>query len=120
VTETADNHPESELRTRYFRARADDVVNHLEELGRQKPFCLVHVDRLRHEVMLEWKNGLGLMHDVVVTVYELSPLRVAVDIHAAIRSKVMDWGWNRKIVNAVYRHLEQKWTPEERRKMDHA
>ncbi|MDN4594850.1 hypothetical protein [Polycladomyces subterraneus] len=107
VTETGERDPDPELRTRYYRAPVKEVGETLEQLpARISSFRMVHHDRDRHEIMLEYRNPLGGKHDVVVTLFAVSPIRVAVDIHVATRGKMIDLGWNKKCVQAIYQHLD--------------
>ncbi|MFC7440579.1 hypothetical protein [Laceyella putida] len=116
VTETHDNAEEKELRTRYYRNRLRDAVEALKQIPNQKTgFHLVHVDEKRGEIMLEYKNGLGMKHDLVVTVYELTPIQLAVDVHAALRSRFVDLGWNVKAIGDIYEALDRQLTKDERR-----
>lgn len=99
--------PERDLRTHYYRGRADDAGEQLLQLLKKNPsFRLVHYDKSRGELTLEYKNGWGLTHDLVVTIYAINPIRIAVDIHTAIRGRMFDFGWNRKIVRLIYQHLD--------------
>lgn len=107
VTETGERESDSDLRTRYYRAPVKKVGEALEQLPARRPsFRMVHHDRERHEIMLEYRNPLGGKHDVVVTLFAMSPVRVAVDIHVATRGNMIDLGWNKKCIQAVYQHLD--------------
>lgn len=113
ITETGERAEEADLRTHYYRARAVDAGERLLQLPKQNPsFKLIHYDKERGEVMFEYKNALGLTHDIVVTIYSISPIRSAVDIHAAVRGRIFDFGWNRKIVRMIYHHLDQALSKE--------
>jgi hypothetical protein len=108
VTETGDRVPEPGLQTRYFRGQSREMSRYIAELpGRHPAFRLIHHDAERGEVMLEYQNPIGLKHDVVVTVFALSPVRMAVDVHAALRGRMVDLGWNHKLIQAIYDDLEQ-------------
>jgi len=116
VTETGDKAAEADLRTRYFRNRKKEAIEAIREFTRKWPqFRLIHVDEQRGEVMLETRNGIGLIHDFVVTVYEINPIKIAVDIHAALRAKFLDFGWNRKFIRLIFRHLENELQLETKR-----
>ncbi|MBA4493210.1 hypothetical protein ACFO25_06975 [Paenactinomyces guangxiensis] len=111
ITETGDRAPEDWLRSRYYRGRSLEAGDQLLQLPKQHPsFKFVHYDKERGEVMFEYRNPLGFTHDIVITIYEITPIRLAVDIHAAIRSRMFDFGWNRKIVGIIYSYLDQKLT----------
>lgn len=112
VTETSDHAKEKELRTRYYRNRLTEAVEAIKQIITQQPSCfqLVHVDERRGEIMLEYKNGLGLTHDLVVTIYELTPVQIAVDVHAALRSRFVDFGWNQKAIGILYEGLDRQLT----------
>jgi hypothetical protein len=108
VTETGDQQ-EPNLRTRYYRNQKWEAIEALKGLPGQFPsFRLIHVDESRGEVMLECRNGIGLKHDLVVTVIDITPLRTAVDIHAALRAKFVDFGWNGKIIRSIYQYLDRR------------
>lgn len=113
ITETGEHAAETDLKTHYYRARAAEAGERLLQLPKQNPsFKLIHYDQERGEVMFEYKNALGLTHDIVVTIFSITPIRSAVDIHAAIRGRIFDFGWNRKIVRLIYAHLNQTLTTE--------
>ncbi|TCW37645.1 hypothetical protein [Laceyella sacchari] len=115
VVETSDDAKENALRTRYYRDRLSNAVAALKQIPAQASrFRLIHVDSTRGEVMLEYANGLGLKHDLVVTVIEVSPMRLAVDVHAALRARFVDMGWNVQAISIIYAMLDRQLAKDER------
>ena len=112
VTETGDQN-ESNLKTRYYRNQKREAIEALKGLPKQfSSFRLIHVDESRGEIMLECRNSLGFKHDLVVTVIDITPIQLAVDIHAALRAKFVDFGWNSKIIKTIYDYLDRHLTKE--------
>ncbi|MDR6224995.1 hypothetical protein [Desmospora profundinema] len=113
VTGTGDHARESDLKTRYYRGPLREVVERIRKLpSEDNRFRLVHVDEDRGEVMLEHRGVLGITHDVVVTPVAMTPLSIAVDVHAAIRGRMWDFGgWNRKLIRAIYTYLDRHLSP---------
>ncbi|MGA9175067.1 MAG: DUF1499 domain-containing protein [Thermoactinomyces sp.] len=112
VTETGDRN-ESNLKTRYYRNQKREAIEALKGLPKQfSSFRLIHVDESRGEIMLECRNNLGFKHDLVVTVIDITPIQLAVDIHAALRAKFVDFGWNGKIIKTIYDYLDRHLTKE--------
>jgi hypothetical protein len=112
VTETGDQN-ESNLKTRYYRNQKREAIEALKGLPKQfSSFHLIHVDESRGEIMLECRNSLGFKHDLVVTVIDITPIQLAVDIHAALRAKFVDFGWNSKIIKTIYDYLDRHLTKE--------
>lgn len=113
VAITKDRAKESDLKTRYYRGPKRDVLDQIRKLATEETiFRLVHVDEERGEVMLEYRGSLGITHDVVITSVAMTPMRIAVDVHAAIRGQLWDvGGWNRKLIGTIYRYLDRQLTP---------
>jgi hypothetical protein len=112
VTETGDQN-ESNLKTRYYRNQKREAIEALKGLPKQfSSFRLIHVDESRGEIMLECRNSLGFKHDLVVTVIDITPIQLAVDIHAVLRAKFVDFGWNSKIIKTIYDYLDRHLTKE--------
>jgi hypothetical protein len=109
VAETSDHAEQTDFKTRYYRANQQQVVETVSGIvGRYPGFRIVHLDRERGEVTLEVRNSLGLIHDVVVTATRMTPVSTAVDIHAALRAGLFDPGWNRRIIRAIWMHLDDR------------
>ncbi|PTX64935.1 uncharacterized protein DUF1499 [Melghirimyces profundicolus] len=108
VADTSDRAAEPDFRTRRYRGQAKEAAECLKKLPSEDgAFRLVHVDAERGEIMIEFKNHFGFKHDVVVTVFSESPVRMAVDIHAATRGRMLDLGGNRELVRRIYRYLDR-------------
>lgn len=115
VTDTGENVKEEHLRTRYYRGEQKKVCQEVVQFAREaKDVQFVHVNENRGEVMMEYRDPLGLKHDIVVTVYAITPVQSAVDLHVALRSRFVDLGFNPKLVARVYHYLDRKLTPLER------
>ncbi|PTM59428.1 hypothetical protein [Desmospora activa] len=113
VTVTKDQSKEPDLKTRYYKGSLREVLERIRKLPAEETiFRLVHVDEERGEVMLEYRGTLGITHDVVITPVAMTPIRIAVDVHVAIRGQIWDvGGWNRNLVGKIYKYLDRHLTP---------
>jgi hypothetical protein len=112
ITATGDRVKEPDLRTRYYRGPLREVVEQIRKLPTEDSrFHLIHVDEDRGEVMVEHRGAMGITHDLVITPVAMTPLSIAVDVHAAIRGRMWDFGGkNRKLIQAIYTYLDKHLT----------
>lgn len=112
VTDTGEEAKEERFRTRYYRGEQRKVCNTVVEfVNKEKDLHLVHANDNRGEVMIEYRDPLGMKHDLVVTVFSVTPVQSAVDMHAALRGRFVDLGFNPKLIDRVYNHLDRQLTP---------
>lgn len=110
VTDTGENEKDERLRTRFFRSEQKKVCREVVAwVKKGKNMRLLHTSEERGEIMFEYRNSLGLKHDVVVTVYAVTPVQSAVDVHAALRHPFVDFGYNANLIGRLYQHLEQQF-----------
>ncbi|WP_054949384.1 hypothetical protein [Numidum massiliense] len=111
VTDTGDKVRDKRFRTRYYRAERKKVCSELAKFfQREKDIELVHESLERGEIMIEYRNGIGMTHDLVVTVLPVTPVQASVDMHAAVRSRFFDFGTNGKMITRIYRFLDKQFT----------
>lgn len=112
VTDTGEKEKDERLRTRFFRSEQKKVCREVVAwVERAKNMRLLHTSEERGEVMFEYRNPLGLKHDVVVTVYAVTPVQSAVDVHAALRHTFVDFGYNANLIGRLYQYLEKQFPP---------
>lgn len=110
VTDTGEKAKDERFRTRYYRGEQRRVCQELVEFAKkEKDLQFVHLNENRGEVMVEYRNPLGFTHDLVVTVFAITPVQSAVDIHAAIRARFVDPGFNSKLINRIYTYLDRRF-----------
>lgn len=111
VIETGEEAKDERFRTRYYRGEQKKVVQEIAQLAKKSSdLRLVHMSESRGEVMLEYRSPLGFKHDLVVTVFAITPVQSAVDQHAALRARFVEFGFNAKLIDRIYKHLDQRFT----------
>lgn len=111
VTDTSENAKDERLRTRYYRGEQRKVCQIVADfVKREKDLKLVHVNDNRGEIMVEYRDSIGFIHDLVVTVFAVTPVQSAVDIHTAMRSRMFDFGFNVRLINRIYKYLDNQLT----------
>lgn len=111
VTDTGEKAKEERFRTRFYRGEQKKVCHEVVTFAKnERDLKVVHVNDSRGEVMIEYRNPLGIMHDLVVTVYAVTPVQSAVDMHAAVRSRFVDPGFNSKLISRIYNYLDRELT----------
>lgn len=111
VTDTGEKAKEERFRTRYYRGERRKVCDAVVQFAKKgKGLKVVHVNDNRGEVMIEYRDALGFTHDLVVTVFAVTPVQSAVDMHAAMRSRFVDFGFNPKLISSVYNYLDRQLT----------
>lgn len=116
VIETGEETKDERFRTRYYRGEQKKVVQEIAQFAHKSPdLQLVHTNENRGEVMVEYRSPLGFKHDLVVTVFAITPVQSAVDQHAALRARFVEFGFNAKLIDRIYKHLDQRFTT-----IDHA
>lgn len=112
MTDTGEETKDTRFRTRYYRGEHKKVCQELVAFAKkEKNFQLVHVNNDRGEIMMEYRDPLGMKHDIVITVFAVTPVQSAVDQHVALRSRFVDLGFNSRIIARVYDHLDRQLTP---------
>lgn len=111
--ETRDNHRVQALRTRYYRKSKRDMLTTVEHLVKSKlrGWRLVHTEADRGEIIAERRHPLGLS-DVVITVFDVSPLRSAVDVASFRRGRMGDFGTSYRNIMEFFQILNREVPPE--------
>lgn len=116
ITDTGEDARDERLRTRYYRADQKKVCREIVAFAnKEKALHLVHVNDKHGEITMEYQDPLGMKRDVVATVFAVTPVQSAVDLHVALRSRFVDIGFNVKLVARLYGHLDRQLTPLDRR-----
>lgn len=111
VTETGEKAKEKRFKTRYYRVEQKKAINEIVNYAkREKDLSLQHVSENRGEIMVEYQSPIGLKYDLVLTIFPVTPVQSAVDMHAAVRARIVDLGFNGKLIDRVYNHLDKQFT----------
>jgi len=100
--ETRELHRDSSLRTNYYRNNFNQVLNALNEIANELHLEVKNVDKIHKEIYL-----LGSGYDIIVTLSEITPIEIGVDLK-------LNWfsgfGYNRpkKKVLEIYAKLKEK------------
>jgi len=109
--ETSERSKDPQLRTRYYKERYDKLIPKvLDVINQQTPWKVVHVDKERCELMLEASHLLG-KHDIVITVFNISPIKSAIDIVSAKRGSLGDLGASYHNITTFFQLLHKDVQP---------
>ncbi|PSL43552.1 hypothetical protein B0H94_11027 [Salsuginibacillus halophilus] len=107
--ETKDNTTDDALRSRYYQASVQDVLDALSVIAVENvPGEIVSQDLERGEVMIHLQEGSKIF-DMTVTVIPLERGVAAVDIVSNVRNRKGDLTRNRKWIHEVLKCLDHRF-----------
>jgi uncharacterized protein (DUF1499 family) len=96
------------LQTRYYKLSKDRSWEELAQLLTQLPsYQLVHTSQERGEIVLKKRGLLGRLDDITVTVYPLSPIKMAIDVYSSSRGSFGDLGSNYRNIVEIYSAIDR-------------
>lgn len=92
-TETSDRSKDPKLKTRYYKVNKRALMEKITFVvnNKLKGWSITHVDEDRGEMLIE-KKGAVRQNQIVVSVYQVEPLRCAVDVVSAYKEGFGDLG----------------------------
>ncbi|SDJ65305.1 cytosolic protein [Salimicrobium halophilum] len=105
-TETKEDHPESDLQTRYYKANKDQVFDSVQNLF-DEPSKVVGLSKERGELSVNYREGKKAF--VVATIIMVRPYRTAVDFSVTTETGLpVDFGNSRKLIRSFYQRLDKE------------
>ncbi|GLH64673.1 hypothetical protein PG301_25120 [Parageobacillus sp. G301] len=107
--ETRENHEDEQLRSRYYKATNNTVIQAVKELFTSSPdYELLSVSEERGEFSATTRRGKKVF--IVVTVISVRPLETAVDFSVTTETTFLplDFGRSRQVIIDLYRKLDQR------------
>ncbi|WP_101844589.1 cytosolic protein [Halobacillus sp. Marseille-P3879] len=106
-SETSENHRDSSLQTRYYKAKRDEVFNAVEEMF-PSPSEKAAVSKERGEITIKY-NGKRKAF-VVATIIMVRPFQTAVDFSVTTDSGgPVDFGFSRNLIVECYEQLDRQF-----------
>ncbi|PLT32317.1 cytosolic protein [Bacillus sp. V5-8f] len=109
--ETKENHVDEQLRTHYYKAKAEQALNVIEELySDKKRFTIKSVSRDRGEIFVESNSSPKL--SIVATCISVKPFEIAVDFTVSTDNLSLTGIYSqlRQQVTRAYDTLNQSFT----------
>lgn len=92
-TETSDRAKDPNLKTRYYKISKRIMLEKITFVvnNKMKGWSITHVDSERGEMLIE-KRGTVRQNQIVISVYQVEPLKCSVDIVSAYKEGYGDLG----------------------------
>ncbi len=107
-SETSDNHIDKSLKTRYYKASKNTVIQTVEDYFNSSPDFSIHARSDQHgEIGATSKRGKKVL--VIATVVMVRPYHTALDFSVTTETPVhIDFGHSNKIIRRVYQHVNEQ------------
>ena len=108
--ETSENPKEPALKTRYYRKSRESLINDIKKVvqdGKFGAWRITNEDVVRGELMLE-KGSYGM----VITIYNLTPMRSAIDVYCSKDGALGDFGNSYRYILEFFKALRTEAEPE--------
>lgn len=111
--ETSEKHINPKFRTRYYRERRAKMIDITQQTIKSKlpRWKVLHVDSSRGEIIVEKRQVAG-MSDIVISVYEVSPIRSAIDVASSLRNLPGDFGTSHTNIIEFFNVLNREVQPD--------
>ncbi|WP_152654828.1 cytosolic protein [Oceanobacillus sp. CFH 90083] len=106
--ETSDNHIDASLKTRYFKASKNAVIQAVEDYFNASPDFLIHARSDQHgEISATSKRGKKVF--IIATVVMVRPYQTALDFSVTTETPVqIDFGYSNKVIKKIYQHVSEQ------------
>ncbi|MDM5299041.1 cytosolic protein [Bacillus pumilus] len=106
-TETSDDHPVAELKSRYYKSTNSQVFQVVEAmLSRHELYQVTSVSAERGEISANLRSPKKAF--LVATVISIRPFETAVDFNVTTETTLpTDFGYSQKIVLSLYEELDK-------------
>lgn len=111
--ETSEKHRNPKFRTCYYRERREKMMEHTQQTIKSKlpNWKITHVDSTRGEIIVEKRQLVG-KSDIVISIYEISPIRSAIDVSSSLRNLPGDLGTSHTNIMEFFHVLNRVVKPE--------
>lgn len=111
-TETSDRAKDPKLKTKYYKANKRTMLEKISSIVNHKlpGWKITHVDDERGEMLVD-KKGAVRHNQIVITVYQVEPLRCAVDVVSAYKEGYGDLGMSYFTVIKFFELLDKEIAP---------
>ncbi|MFD1675323.1 hypothetical protein [Alicyclobacillus fodiniaquatilis] len=111
--ETSEKHRNPKFRTRYYRERREKMMENAQQIIKSKlsSWKITYVDSTRGEIIVEKRQLVG-KSDIVISIYEISPIRSAIDVSSSLRSLPGDLGTSHTNIMDFFYVLDREVKPE--------
>ncbi|MFD1414087.1 cytosolic protein [Oceanobacillus jeddahense] len=106
--ETSDNHVHSDLKTRYYKASKNAVIQELENYFNASPDFSIHARSEQHgEISATSKRGKKVF--IIATVIMVRPYQTALDFSVTTETPIqIDFGYSNRIIKRIYQHVNEQ------------
>lgn len=109
--ETAENHIEDDLKTRYYKGNFNQLFQAVEEIFKSdKQARVVNQSRDHGEIAVEVNRGQRVF--LIITIINVKPLETAVDINASTDSSLLTgiYPYLKSEIHRLYKKLDRNQT----------
>lgn len=106
--ETSDNHIDASLKTRYYKASKNAVIQEVEAYFNANPDFSIHARSEQHgEIGATSKRGKKVL--IIATVIMVRPYHTALDFSVTTETPIhIDFGNSDKIIKRIYQHVNEQ------------
>jgi len=107
--ETGENHPDEQLRSRYYKTTAKSALKAVKEIIEKIPYYeLLSISEERGELGVAIRGRKRAF--MVITVISVRPFETAIDFSVTTETRLLpfDFGFSRHIIGEMYRQLDQQ------------
>ncbi|NDI36414.1 DUF1499 domain-containing protein [Chengkuizengella sediminis] len=97
------------LETRTFKVPKDKLWDELIYVLKQHKIKIVHEVKSVGELIIEKRTISGRVQDVTITLYDINPIKTAIDIYSASRGNFGDLGSNYRTILDLLKLIDQKF-----------
>ncbi|MDP5274542.1 DUF1499 domain-containing protein [Chengkuizengella axinellae] len=97
------------LETRIFKQPKDKLWEELIYVLNKEKYKIVHEVKSVGEIIIEKRTVTGRVQDVTITLYDINPIKTAIDIYSASRGSIGDLGSNYRTILEIFKLIDQKF-----------
>ncbi|NBI28404.1 DUF1499 domain-containing protein [Chengkuizengella marina] len=97
------------LETRTYKLSKDKLWDELIYVLKHNKFKVVHEVKSVGELIIEKRTISGRVQDVTITLYDINPIKTAIDIYSASRGNFGDLGSNYRTILDLLKLIDQKF-----------
>lgn len=107
-SETSDSHIDESLKTRYYKASKNTVIQAVEDYFNSSTDFSIHARSDQHgEIGATSKRGKKVL--IIATVVMVRPYHTALDFSVTTETPVhIDFGHSNKIIKRIYQHVNEQ------------